>query len=31
MSRDTLKTLFHPFETGVLSSPVEGERVSTLR
>lgn len=30
MSRDTLKTLFHPFETGVLTSPVDGERVLFL-
>ena len=26
MSRDALKTLFHPFETGVLSAPEDGQR-----
>jgi 16S rRNA (guanine1207-N2)-methyltransferase len=30
MSRDTLKTLFHPFETGVVPAPGEGERVLFL-
>ncbi|WP_438750886.1 methyltransferase [Pararhizobium sp. O133] len=30
MSRDTLKTLFHPFETGVVPAPAEGERVLFL-
>jgi 16S rRNA (guanine1207-N2)-methyltransferase len=30
MSRDALKTLFHPFETGVVPAPGEGERVLFL-
>ncbi|MCA1370696.1 class I SAM-dependent methyltransferase [Bradyrhizobium sp. BRP14] len=30
MSRDALKTLFHPFETGVIDPPGEGERVLFL-
>ncbi len=30
MSRDALKTLFHPFVTGVLSPPAEGEHVLFL-
>lgn len=30
MSREALKTLFHPFETGVLAAPGEGERVLFL-
>ncbi|MDO9417627.1 class I SAM-dependent methyltransferase [Pararhizobium sp.] len=30
MSRDALKTLFHPFVTGVLVPPAEGERVLFL-
>ncbi len=30
MSRDALKTLFHPFEAGVIDPPGEGERVLFL-
>ncbi|PLU83789.1 methyltransferase, partial [Sinorhizobium medicae] len=30
MSRDALKTLFHPFATGVIDPPGEGERVLFL-
>ncbi|MGH6808932.1 MAG: methyltransferase, partial [Ensifer adhaerens] len=30
MRRDALKTLFHPFETGVIDPPGEGERVLFL-
>ncbi|MEJ6848962.1 class I SAM-dependent methyltransferase [Sinorhizobium fredii] len=30
MSRDALKTLFHPFETGIIDPPGEGERVLFL-
>lgn len=30
MSRDSVKTLFHPFDSGVLAAPGEGERVLFL-
>lgn len=30
MSRDALKTLFHPFDTGIIDPPGEGERVLFL-
>ena len=30
MSRDALKTLFHPFETGVVPAPGKDERVLFL-
>ena len=30
MSRETLKTLFHPFASGTVEAPGEGERVLFL-